>query len=93
MLDNGKGVIYTVSMEVVHMTVLFDKMKCTKTETRQILDIMLRAASLMNFEVRGSSRLEVSMDLTACHCVGCPLDLEGLLTASPSDLLGRASDC
>jgi hypothetical protein len=66
---------------------LFDKMRCTKDETQQIIDIMLRAASIMNFETRGSSRLEVSMDLTACHCVGCPLDLEGLLIAKPSDLI------
>ena len=66
---------------------LFDKMRCTKSETQQIIDIMLRAASVMNFESRGSSRLEVSMDLTACHCVGCQLDLEGLLTATPSDLI------
>jgi hypothetical protein len=66
---------------------LFDKMRCTKRETQQIIDIMLRAASVMNFETRGSSRLEVSMDLTACHCVGCQLDLEGLLTATPSDLI------
>lgn len=69
------------------MPILFNKMKCSKGETKQLIDIMLRAASLMNFEVRGSSRLEVSMDLTACHCVGCPLDLEGLLTATPSDLV------
>jgi hypothetical protein len=69
------------------MPVLFDKMRCTKDDTRKIIDIMLRAASLMSFESRGSSRLEVSMDLTACHCVSCPLDLEGLLTAKPSDLI------
>jgi hypothetical protein len=75
------------SMEVTHMPVLFDRMKCSKEDARKIIDIMLRAAAVMNFEVRGSSRLEVSMDLTACHCVGCPLDLEGLLTAKPSDLI------
>lgn len=69
------------------MPVLFDKMRCTKGDSKLIIDIMLRAASCMSFESRGSSRLEVSMDITACHCVGCPLDLEGLLTAKPSDLI------
>jgi hypothetical protein len=62
-------------------------MHCTIRETKQIIDIMLRAASLMNFERRGSSRLEVTMDLTACHLNGCPLDLEGLLSAKPSDVI------
>ena len=62
-------------------------MNCTSRETKQIIDIMLRAASLMNFESRGSSRLEVTMDLTACHLNGRRLDLEGLLTATPSDLI------
>jgi len=62
-------------------------MHCTGRECKQIIDIMLRAATLMNFESRGSSRLEVTMDLTACHLNGCRLDLDGLLTATPSDLI------
>jgi len=30
-------------------------------------------------------RLTVDMDLTACHCSGCPLDLQKLLAFPPSD--------
>lgn len=59
----------------------------SKEDSRKIIDIMLRAASLMNFEVRGVDRLTVSMDLTACHANGCPLDLDGMLSCSASDLI------
>ena len=60
---------------------------CTKGETDKLLKIMLRAASLMSFESRGSSRMEVSMDLTACHLNGCSLDLDGLLAAENADFI------
>jgi hypothetical protein len=60
---------------------------CSKRELDKITQIMLRAASLMSFEDRGANRLDVSMDLTACHLNGCPLDLDGLLHAEPFDLI------
>jgi peroxiredoxin family protein len=59
----------------------------SKSETEKIHKIMLRAASLMSFELVGASRLSVSMDLTACHLNGCALDLDGLLTADKGDLV------
>ena len=31
------------------------------------------------------NRMAVSMDLTACHANGCPLDLDGLLAATDGD--------
>lgn len=64
---------------------------CTKRESETIIKIMLRAASCMNFEQRGGNRLEVTMDLTACHLNGCPLDLEGLLSAENDDLIHDVS--
>ncbi len=70
---------------------IIDKCKVTKEESQQIIDIMLRAASLMNFERRGASRMEVVMDLTVCHCLGCPLDLGGLLKANCGDLVHDVS--
>jgi hypothetical protein len=32
-------------------------------------------------------RLAMQMYITACHCNGCPLDLDGLLNASDKDFL------
>jgi hypothetical protein len=66
---------------------IIDKCKVTKEESQQIIAIMLRAASIMNFESRASSRIEVTMDLTVCHALACPLDLGGLLKADPADLV------
>jgi hypothetical protein len=61
--------------------------KVSADDSRKIVAIMLRAASVMNFERHGATRLDVSMDLTACHANACTLDLAGLLTASNSDLI------
>ncbi len=63
------------------------EMHVPAADLKKITQIMLRAASMLNLESRGSSRLELSMDLTACHANGCPLDLDGLLTADKSDFL------
>lgn len=60
---------------------------CSKDDSSKILRIMLRAASLLNFESRGADRMSVSMDLTACHVNGNPLDLDGLLVANESDFI------
>ena len=70
---------------------IIDKCKVTKEESKQIIDIMLRAASVMNFESRGCSRMEVVMDLTVCHCLAEPLDLRGLLQANYGDLVHDVS--
>jgi len=59
----------------------------TKSDLDRITKIMLRAASMLSFEERGLTRLDVSMDLTACHLNGCPLDLDGLLNAERFDFV------
>ena len=56
-------------------------------DLRKIMAVTVRAASLMNFSMYGNSRLDVSMDLTACHVNACELDLDGLLAASDGDLV------
>lgn len=60
---------------------------CTRSEVDRITKIMLRAASMISFEERGLTRLDVSMDLTACHLNGCQLDLDGLLQAERFDFI------
>lgn len=63
-------------------------MKVPKGDLDKITKIMLRAASILNLEYTfHSSRLQLSMDLTACHANGCPLDLDGLLNADKGDFL------
>jgi len=56
-------------------------------DSKKLTQVMLRAASVMNFDLYSVDRLTVCMDLTACHTQGCPLNLEGLLTASTADLV------
>ena len=63
------------------------KVRCTREELEKITKIMLRAASMLNFKSRGSSRLEVLMDLSACHAIGCRLDLDALLNADRGDFI------
>ena len=60
-------------------------MKAKKADLEKITAIMLRAASLLNLEDMGSDRLSLSMDLTACHVNGCPLDLDRLFEADEFD--------
>lgn len=63
-------------------------MEVSKGDLEKITKIMLRAASMLNLEhTLHSSRLELSMDLTACHANGCRLDLDGLLTAAKGDFI------
>ena len=63
-------------------------MKVSNGDLKKITKVMLRAASMLNLEqTLFSSRLELSMDLTACHANGCPLDLDGLLTAEKGDFI------
>jgi hypothetical protein len=55
--------------------------KIKKADLDKITKIVLRAAATMGLEERGSSKMELSMDIHACHCNGNPLDLGGLLAA------------
>ena len=49
----------------------------TKQESETIRKIVRRAIE----EHPGLNFMDLSMDVTACHCNGCPLDLEALLGA------------
>jgi hypothetical protein len=56
----------------------------TNEDARIVLNIVERA-----FELRlitPDEKRTTSMDITAAHCNGCPLDLAGLLAAAPMDL-------
>lgn len=59
------------------MTVSF---KTSKDEDRLIAAIADRAV-----QVYGGRKEDWAMDVTAVHANGCPLDLAGLLVASPFD--------
>jgi hypothetical protein len=66
------------------MTIQFD---VAPLETAAILEIVARMQSLtkaVGAPMR-CSRLELAMDLTACHANGCPLDLGALLQAPDAD--------
>lgn len=45
--------------------------------------IVARAFNSWNVGQSGTTRLELEMDLTACHANGCPLKLRELLAAEP----------
>jgi hypothetical protein len=57
-----------------------NEMRTTKADDDLILAIAKRANADYKLPV-----IQVALDLTACHLVGCPLDLAGLLAARPSD--------
>ena len=57
------------------------KFDVPKHDAKLIIQIVVRACSLLNLESHGSSRLDLSMDLTACHANGNPIDLGKLLSA------------
>lgn len=46
---------------------------------------VIRAIAKRAKEVHNCNALGVSMDVTACHANGCPLDLDKLLAFSPFD--------
>lgn len=62
-------------------------MHTSNEDSKAIIAIMLRAASLISFDQLDTDRLSVTMDLSACHVNGCPLDLAGLLASSNGDFL------
>jgi hypothetical protein len=60
--------------------------KASKTEYRLLARIAARAVELAkSMGWHNTDFVEIEMDLTACHCNGCPLDLEKLLSASDGD--------
>lgn len=60
----------------------------TPGEHRLFFAIANRVASL-DFEYPDDTQT-LAMDLNACHCNGCPLDLSGLLNANVNDLMHDA---
>ena len=60
------------------MTVNWDT---TSTEADLIDEIAKRYLALIGHEESEHMRLDIRMDLTACHLNGTPLDLEGLSQA------------
>lgn len=61
------------------------KCKVSKQEDGYIASICDRAVLEAKDLGVDTDRRTVMMDLTACHCLGCPLDLYGLLTAKVTD--------
>lgn len=57
----------------------------TKFEMKVILDIAERAHALAKKFAVSYEWQTIIMDLEACHCTGCPLDLQKLLDAPDSD--------
>lgn len=58
----------------------------TSIEDRQLIDkITDRAVAMAKAERVSYDKLTANMDVTACHCNGCPLDLPKLLAAPDSD--------
>ena len=51
----------------------------------RLLDKIVGRAKAHIPALQGDSMLAVSMDLTACHCNGCPLQLAELLAAKHED--------
>ena len=56
----------------------------TKEDVEKIMRIVRRLDDLGCVEEE-SNPMSVHMDIQACHTHGCPLDLDGLLDANPSD--------
>lgn len=58
---------------------------CSRVEMRLISKIAQRAVSWGKQCVINVDRHQIEMDITACHCNGCQLDLEKLLNAPNGD--------
>ncbi len=57
----------------------------SRTEARLLSKIAERAVQLSDQLDLDVEFLSIEMDLTACHCNGCPLELETLLYAKDAD--------
>ena len=80
---------------------------CSKEDSLLIEDIVGRAVGMARDAGMVYDKLDCSMDIRACHCNGCPLDLRKLLGAPDSDFghdvfgirryidrsTGRLTDC
>ena len=55
----------------------------TKGEAQTISKIVQRARD--SADLGQIDPLKLDMDISACHLNGCPLDLQGLLNATPGD--------
>ena len=62
--------------------------KTSTEEAAQIDQLVNRAAGMITGPV---DKCHLATGLTACHCNGCPLDLEGLLSAEKQDILHDAA--
>jgi hypothetical protein len=60
--------------------------KCPKGDDKKIEAIAKRYERLRELGLDNSSWRNLLMDITACHCNGCPLDLDELLICRDSDL-------
>lgn len=64
---------------------------CTPQEQYLIIQIVARysqmAEQFFGEALSDETKLEVQMDLTACHCNGCPLDLQRLLEIRDFDFI------
>jgi hypothetical protein len=56
------------------------RMKAGREEHKKIMAIVLRYARLVDADLEVQP-LSLMMDIEACHCNGCPLDLDELLNA------------
>lgn len=56
------------------------KFKCNKKDLGLVVLASKRAKNYYDQNGPKRSLMEIEMDITACHCNGCELDLEKLLT-------------
>lgn len=59
--------------------------KCSREDSLLVTRIVDRTVKLARAYGVSYDRLDASMDIRACHCNGCPLDLQKLLDAPEFD--------
>lgn len=69
-------------------TAAYPSFKCSLKDTKLIGKIVERAALTVTADDVNYEQCDIVMDLKACHCNGCKLDLPKLLTA-PEDTFGH----
>jgi len=67
------------------MTTQYPQFTASKFETKLIVKIAQRAGGMAKKLGFGYAYQTALMDIEACHCNGCPLDLQKLLDAPDSD--------
>jgi hypothetical protein len=68
-------------MAELHKALGLPRMEATRQELQWIVAIVKRFAEVLG-EDHEVDRLSLMMDIEACHCNGCPLDLVSLLEVS-----------